>query len=290
MRVIRLLTTAVLGGGVLLLPGAAVAAAEPSHVGIVIGSQYACVRWHSGITGDDVLNQAAAVTYRSDGIVLTINGEPNPPHADDTHFWSYWHDTGGRWHYSGVGASAYQPKAGTVEGWSYDNGHADAPQPAAKPATLYAGICGARDKPEPKPTRSHTHHPVAPTTHVTPANPPRTSAPAPTTTTHAPVTATTATSRTTRPAKSAPGHSTGKSRPAPATRRHSTAAARPAPSTETTHPALRPAAQSLRPLPRPTDAAASDGGSPVRLLIGVGAAVVIGAGGVWTAIRRRRAD
>jgi hypothetical protein len=55
-------------------------------------------------------------------------------------------------------------------------------------------------------------------------------------------------------------------------------------------PEYQPAGQSLRPLPEPVDAADSDGGTPVGLLIGIGAAVVIGAGGAWTALRRRRAS
>jgi hypothetical protein len=285
MRVIPVLAVA-LGGGVLLSPGAAVAAANPHYVGIVIGSRYACVRWHAGSTGADVLTESARVTYRSDGIVLTINGEPNPPHADDTHYWSYWHDTGGRWHYSSVGASGYQPKPGTVDGWSYDDGHADPPAPTADPAGLYADICGARDKSRPKPGR--THQPVAPTAHATSSSAPRTSAPASPTATRPAVTAATGTVRATGPANPARVHSIGTSRLAPAPRRRSTPAATPAQSTAT-QPAVRPAARSLRPLPEPKDASGPDGGSPVPVLIAVGAAVVIGGAGVWTALRRRRA-
>jgi hypothetical protein len=290
MRLIRVAVACVLGGGVLLLPGAAAAIAKPHYVGIVIGSRYACVRWHAGVTGDDVLNAAARVTYRSDGIVLTIDGNPDPAYADDTHFWSYWHDTGGHWHYSTVGASGYQPTAGTVEGWSYDDGQADAPQPAADPAGLYAGICGARDKPTPKPTPtpSHTHHVIASTPPATPATATRASVPAPRTAEHAP--ATTATPATTRSARPTRAGTKRTRRPAPPTGESSPAAVTSAAGAGTSHSALRPPTPSLRPLPESTAAAASDSGSPVGLLIGIGAAVLIGAGGVWTALRRRRAS
>jgi hypothetical protein len=279
MRAVRVLAVA-LGGGVLLLPGVAVASANPHYVGIVIGSRYACVRWHAGVTGDDVLNKAARVTYRSDGIVLTINGKPNPPHADDTHYWSYWHDTGGRWQYSSVGASGYQPKAGTVDGWSYDDGHANPSPPAANPAGLYADICGARDKPKPKPSRAH--QPVAPTAHATTSSAPRTSATASSTATRPPVTAASGIVRATGPADPTRVPSIRTSRLAPAPRRQSKPAVTPAQSTATTQPALRP-------LAKPKDTAGPDGGSPAPVLVAIGAAVLIGGGGIWTALRRRRA-
>jgi hypothetical protein len=279
MRFIPVLAVA-LGGGVLLPPGAAVAAANPHYVGVVIGSRYACVRWHAGRTGADVLTKAARVTYRGDGIVLTINGKPNPPHADDTHYWSYWHDTGGRWHYSSVGAGGYQPKAGTVDGWSYDDGHANPSPPAANPAGLYADICGARDEPKPKPSR--TQEPVAPTTHATSSSAPRTSATASPTATRPPVTAATGIVRATRPADPTRVPSIRTSRLAQTPRRQSTPAPTPAQSTPTTQPPLRP-------LGKPKDTAGPGGGSPVPVLIAVGAAVAIGGAGVGTALRRRRA-
>jgi hypothetical protein len=288
-RAARILAVA-LGGGVLLLPGAAAAASvSPHYVGIVIGNGYACVRWHAGITGDEVLNTAArTVTYRSDGIVLTINGRPNPPHADDTHFWSYWHDTGPSWQYSNVGASGYQPTAGTVEGWSFDDGDAHAPRPASNPHGLYTSICGARDQPKPTPTRS-----------VTPS-PTHTSAPRKTATPTATHTRSTAAPHSSVPASSgsptrtAASHSaSARTSSAPAHRRDHTRRATATPTAGTPSasppPSLQPAAQSLRPLPKPA-AASTDDGSPVPLLIGGAAVVVIGAGGIWTALRRRRAS
>jgi hypothetical protein len=285
-RAVRILAAA-LGGGVLLLPGAAVAAATgPHYIGIVIGNRYACVRWHAGITGDDVLNTAARVTYRSDGIVLTVNGRPNPPHADDTHFWSYWHDTGVRWQYSNVGASGYQPKTGTVEGWSFDHGQASAPPPVSNPRGLYASICGARDQPVPsaKPTPTHSTAPARS------SSPIRTrSAPSPESSPAAPHSTTPASTATsTGPAATHPTRARASSRAPHRHRPHRTTPATPTLSTST-QPRLRAAAQSLHPLPKPA-AASADDGSPVPLLIGAGAVVVIGAGGIWTALRRRRAS
>jgi hypothetical protein len=217
---------------------------------------------------------------------------PDPAYADDTHFWSYWHDTGNHWHYSTVGASGYQPAAGTVEGWSYDDGQADAPPPAADPAGLYAGICGARDKPsaKPTPTPGHTHHVIASTPPATPATPTRASVPAPRTAEHARATTAAVTPATTRSAGPTTAGTKRTGRPAPATGESSPAPVTSAPGAGASHPTLRPPTPSLRPLPEPTAAAASDSGSPIPLLIGIGAAVLIGAGGVWSALRRRRAS
>lgn len=129
----------ILGLGPALLLTSAPAAAAPSHVAIVIAGQgTACVSWHSGITGDEVLNDVRSVRYRNDGLIVQIGGVPSSATADATHFWSYWHDTGSGWRYSSSGASGYQPAAGTVEGWAFDNGDSSPPQP---PSASYAAIC-----------------------------------------------------------------------------------------------------------------------------------------------------
>lgn len=119
--------------------------AAPSHVAIVIAGQgTACVAWHSGITGDEVLNDVASVRYRTDGLIVQIDGVPASAKADDTHYWAYWHDTGSGWRYSSSGASGYQPAAGTVEGWAFNDGGSSAPQP---PSASYAAICSDASTP-----------------------------------------------------------------------------------------------------------------------------------------------
>ncbi|MEO9137483.1 MAG: hypothetical protein ABI345_00280 [Jatrophihabitans sp.] len=139
---------------------------KPSYVAIVVsGHVTACVRWHSGITGDEVLNATATVRYRQpDGIIVQIDGEPSPPRADNDHYWSYWHSSGGGWSYSDIGASGYSPAAGTVEGWSFVDGATKTP-PAQNPGGLYAAICGSKD-PAPAPasasTSSTSRHDPAP--------------------------------------------------------------------------------------------------------------------------------
>lgn len=100
------------------------AATKPTYVAIVVsGHVTACVPWHAGLTGDEVLNAVADVHYRpTDGIIVQIDGQPSPASADNDHYWSYWHSSGGGWSYSNVGASGYSPAAGTVEGWRFVNG------------------------------------------------------------------------------------------------------------------------------------------------------------------------
>src|SRR5256885_1509353 len=123
-----------------IVPASPAAAATPHHVAIVIaGHGVACVPWHAGITGDEVLNDVATVKYRpTDGLITQIDGTPANNRADETHYWSYWHNTGAGWRYSSVGASSYQPRAGTVEGWHFINGSSTATPP---PLRSYSSIC-----------------------------------------------------------------------------------------------------------------------------------------------------
>ena len=167
-RALRLVAAAGLGlaglaiGAIGAIGTAPAASASPSHVAIVIaGDKTACVPWTSGMTGDDVLNRVATVHYRQDGIIDAIDSFPNPPHADTSNFWAYWHNTGSGWVFSSLGASSYQPKAGTVEGWAYGN--------QIKPAaTSYGSVCHDSAPPPPPPppvSRTPTAHPPS-TTHV----------------------------------------------------------------------------------------------------------------------------
>ncbi len=177
-RALRLAAAAGLGLAGLAIGaiGAAPAAtASPSHVAIVIaGDKTACVAWTSGMTGDDVLNAIATVHYRQDGIIDAIDGFPNPPHADTSNFWAYWHSTGSGWVFSNLGASSYHPSAGTVEGWAYGN--------QVKPAaTSYASVCHDSAPPPPPPPHpvsrtptahpSNTMHVPAPTSQAAPNSP-----------------------------------------------------------------------------------------------------------------------
>ena len=134
-RVLRLAAAAGLAAAGLAIGPAGAAHASPTHVAIVIaGDKTACVAWHSGITGDDVLHAVAAVSYRYDGLINQIDGVPADKRADDTHFWAYWHNLGKGWVFSGEGAGTYVVPAGSVEGWAYGD-------KAEPPATSYGSIC-----------------------------------------------------------------------------------------------------------------------------------------------------
>jgi hypothetical protein len=147
-RVLRLAAVAALAAaGLAIGPVGAVgpAQASPTHVGIVIaGDKTACVAWHSGMTGDDVLHAVAKVTYRYDGLIVQIDGKPTSGTADNTHYWAYWHNTKGYWVYSGEGAGTYLAPAGSVEGWAYSNGTLTKP-----PLVSYASICHDTTPPAP---------------------------------------------------------------------------------------------------------------------------------------------
>jgi hypothetical protein len=147
-RVLRLAAVAALAAaGLAIGPVGAVgpAQASPTHVGVVIaGDKTACVPWHSGMTGDDVLHAVAKVTYRYDGLIVQIDGKPVSGTADNTHYWAYWHNTKGYWVYSGEGAGTYLAPAGSVEGWAYSNGTLTKP-----PLVSYTSICHDTTSPVP---------------------------------------------------------------------------------------------------------------------------------------------
>ncbi len=87
-RMLRLAAVAGLAAAGLAIGPAGAAHASPTHVGIVIaGDKTACVAWHSGMTGDDVLHAVAKVTYRYDGLIVQIDGKPSSGTADNTHYW-----------------------------------------------------------------------------------------------------------------------------------------------------------------------------------------------------------
>jgi hypothetical protein len=168
-RVLRGVAAVGLGAAALLLGAAGSAQASPTHVAIVIaGDKTACVAFTSGMTGDDVLRKVASVHYRRDGLIDQIDGSPADLQSDATHFWAYWHNTGGGWTFSSLGAGSYHPQPGTVEGWAYGN-------TARPPAASYASICHD-SAPPPAPPASHPSS-KAPTTAHAPAP---TRAPAPT--------------------------------------------------------------------------------------------------------------
>ncbi|WP_246467513.1 hypothetical protein [Allocatelliglobosispora scoriae] len=95
--------------------------------------------------------------------VCRIDGKPGaadepcvntPPSSA---YWSYWHaDRGGSWSYSNLGATAYDPKAGTVEGWAFGSGGRPGISPPAKPSA-----------PKPSPSAK----PASPRPEVSPARP-----------------------------------------------------------------------------------------------------------------------
>jgi len=174
----RLIVATALAGAATLAQPAPPAAAAPTHVAIVVaGAGVACVQ--AGGTGLDVLTSHYTVDLGQQppyvGFVLTINGN-GTTRPDDRHYWSYWHDTGSGWTYSSAGSASYTPRAGTVEGWSYVNGSAQASPPStgSHGSQLYQAICAGSD---PTPSTSHprtpTHAPPthAPPTHTALANP-----------------------------------------------------------------------------------------------------------------------
>ncbi len=135
----------------------------PTHVAIVVdGVGTACVPWHSGMTGADVLGARFDVAYGQPtprgnfaGMVVQIDGVPANPNPN-TAYWAYFHESRSGWVYSNTGALSYRPEPGTVDGWRLDSAAHQNSHPAPAAAS-YAAICAGQDPtPAPTPTRSAT--------------------------------------------------------------------------------------------------------------------------------------
>jgi len=143
-------------------------------------------------TGLDVLSAAGlAVAFAGPGFVCRIDGLPGPDREScaatppATAHWTYWHaQRGGSWTYSPVGASAWQPAQGSVEGWAFVDGPGGNQPPGVPPPAPPAAPATPRPTAPPTPAATPVATPVA-----TPA-PARTTQPArpgPSTTTPSPV-------------------------------------------------------------------------------------------------------
>ncbi|MGL5818631.1 MAG: hypothetical protein ACRCYR_13780 [Phycicoccus sp.] len=208
------------------------------------------------------------------GFVCTIDGSPSsqtctrtPP---ATAYWSYWHASrGGSWSYSQLGASAYDPRPGTVEGWRFGSGQ----QPRIAP---------------PAATTTSTPRPTTPRPTTT-TSPPRTASP--TTTGPRPGSPSTTAPDTSAPSPSASAPSPPSGSPGPATT--------PSPTTSTTSTTAPSTAGGT-----PTASASGTPSEQVRVIAGratsadaepgvgtmvVGGALValLAAGAGYTAWRRR---
>jgi hypothetical protein len=131
---------------------------------VVDGVGTACVPWHSGMTGADVLTARFQVQWGQQtpagnfaGMVVQVNGVPANPNPH-TAYWAYFRNSGSGWQYSGSGALSTRPQPGTVEGWRLDSATTSAhPAPAA---ATYASICAGQD---PAPTPTHASASQQPT-------------------------------------------------------------------------------------------------------------------------------
>jgi hypothetical protein len=143
----RLLTRVLAAAAALvaIVPAAPARAAAPTHVAIVVTYKGTTVARCAPVKSSglaDLQSRFTVVVGQPPspyaGFVFTIDGH-GTTHPDNTHYWAYYHRVNGTWVYSSVGAASYQPPAGAVEGWAYDNGSQTAPTP---PARSYSSVCG----------------------------------------------------------------------------------------------------------------------------------------------------
>jgi hypothetical protein len=123
-----------------------------------------CATVKKGSTGIDVLEAAGhTVTFRSDGLLCTIDGLPRTgcSAVDDTHYWAYYHRAPGSttWSYSNEGAGTYQPVNDSTDGWVYDNGTKLTPRNVP-----YAAICKPTATPSPTARATRAHRSTLPVT------------------------------------------------------------------------------------------------------------------------------
>jgi hypothetical protein len=143
-----------------------------NQVGLVVGLGDGsvltrCVEFSEPeISGYDVLERAGLQVVRQaegqGGIVCAINGVGCP--ASDCWcecsgsactYWSYWHQEGGQWSYSQLGADRYLVQPGAVEGWNW--GEQEPP-----PVVPFEQICVPPATATPVPTATPTDTPLPP--------------------------------------------------------------------------------------------------------------------------------
>lgn len=241
------------------------AQAVPTHVAIVVAGQgTACVGWHSGITGAEVLGARFDVTYGQrppyTGLVLQIDGTPAAPDPQQA-YWAYFHDDGKGWSYSGNGPATYYPKPGSVEGWRYDSAAGGDSNAAPPPAVSYASICGEQ---VPAPHTSSVPRPHSAARQSAPST-----VPAPQSEAH---------HRGTVPT---PGASASRS----TARRSSAPAAHP--TTSTTEPANIAVARRLSSAPPKSEPTSASSIPPWGTALALALVAVLGGAALWLARARR---
>ncbi|CAL9485032.1 hypothetical protein SUDANB95_03097 [Actinosynnema sp. ALI-1.44] len=205
---------------------------------------------------------------RQPGFVCRINGAPASDPcvnaAPNTAYWSYWHGTpGGSWSYSSAGASGYDPKPGSVEGWAFGAGGqpgiaAPAPEPQPEP----------QPQPQPQPGQPAPNQPGAgqPGANQPGANQPGAAQPG-----------------AEQPTGQPGGTSAVEPTPVPG---DSTTPSPTSAASETGQP-TSPGAASASVVPT-AGRSSGGGGVPVGLIVGIGVMAALGAASWWVA--RRRAE
>jgi hypothetical protein len=114
-----------------------------------------CVTVPDGSSGEDVLRARHTLGFRPNqpGFVCTIDGWPHEgcSASNGEHYWAYFHRAPGSsaWTYSTAGASGYQPRNSSTEGWVWLTRKDQTPADVA-----FSSICKTTASPTPKPTSS----------------------------------------------------------------------------------------------------------------------------------------
>lgn len=227
-------------------------------------------------TGTDALRQVISVEKAGNGMVSRIGGNPATIDPNPYVYWNYFHRTGGSaWEYSQLGADAYKPKPGSIEGWTYG-------------ATGVSVGWSPPARPQPTTAAPGTAQPAQPTQPTQPAQPTKAATTQPGQTRPA----TTATSKTTTARPTDTSAAPVESSTAPETAPASASASSSVSDASTATPASTPTPET-RASVTPTQVNARpeapvDRGSPVATIatlavIGTAAA----GGGGWWLLRRR---
>jgi hypothetical protein len=163
----------------LMLFPASVHSGDPNRIALVVrfgdGSVHTqCVEFSEAkITGLDALTRSGlGVIYQASGSSATVckiqNVGCNYPSqpcfcqcsgGSTCIYWSYWHQKGGAWQYSQLGASSYTVSNGDVEGWVWGAGSPNsAPQP---PVVDFNSVCAPPPTATPTATRAPSATPTA---------------------------------------------------------------------------------------------------------------------------------
>ncbi len=163
------------GAGLVAAPSSASAADCTTETGVLVVVDFGDGRVQSGCaSGNPASGEGAttaagfALAHNASGLICRVASYPAdcPASPPFDAYWSFWHSTQRAdgsytgWVFARVGAAAWDPPAGSVQGWRFGGGGAVAPAHRSSPPAAPAPSPTPTPTPTPKPTPTPAPRPA----------------------------------------------------------------------------------------------------------------------------------